>query len=126
MDVAQTVLAEQWFSVVVGAAVLFLLYYWGTNKRRMLEAQFPGLPGPKPLPFLSHLLDLIRHRGQFHLQFDEYYKRYGDLFAMFSFTGRPALVISDPELIKQILVKNFSGFHDRPVSNRFPKYFCYI
>ena len=119
MDFVQNmsrVFADQWFSLLVGGTVLVFLYYWGTNKRRMLEAQFPGLPGPKPLPFIGNLLDLIRHKGQFHLQFDDYYNTYGKFFAMASFTGKPALVVAEPEVIKQILVKDFSSFHDTPVS----------
>ena len=120
------VLTEQWFSVFIGAVVLFLLYCWGTSKRRMLEAQFPGVPGPKPLPFVDNLFDAIRHKGQFYLQFDEYYKKYGKVFALISFTGKPTLAVNEPELIKQIMVKNFSSFHDRPVSNIFTKCFYYL
>ena len=111
------VLMEQWVTVLIGALVLLLVYYWGTSKRRELEAAFPGVPGPKPLPFLGNLPDSIRHKGQFHLQFDEYYKTYGNLFSLFSFIGKPALVVCDPELIREILVKSFSSFRDRPVSN---------
>ena len=121
MDFVQNmsrVFADQWFSLLVGGTVLVFLYYWGTNKRRMLEAQFPGLPGPKPLPFIGNLLDSIRHKGQIHSQFDDYYKKYGKFFAMPSFTSKSALVIAEPELIKQILVKDFSSFHDRPVSTK--------
>ena len=109
-------LRENYFSVLIGTVMLLLLYFWDKNNRNLAKEQFPGLPGPKPLPFLGFLLDTIRHKGQVHLQFDDYYKKYGNLFAIY-LSGKPGLFVSDPELIKQIMVKNFSSFHDRPVSN---------
>jgi hypothetical protein len=94
---------------------MFVLYWYGARKARLLEATFPGMPGPKPLPFINNVLDLITAKGQIHLHFDRYYKKYGKLFSV-NFFGSPGLVISDPEMIKDVLVKNFENFHDRPVS----------
>ena len=37
---------------------------------------------------------------------------------MVSFGKNIGLVVSDPEMIKQILVKEFDAFHDRTVSLR--------
>ena len=126
---------EPWFGVFVSTALFLILIYRATNKRRMLEAQFPSLPGPKPLPFVGNLLDQIRYKGQIHLQFEEYVKKYGNFFAMFSslnefalfsVEGRPALIVSDPELIKQIMVKDFSNFQNRAVSTQRWKLFLFI
>ena len=107
---------EQWLTVFIGAAVAVFLYWKATSRRRALEAAYPDLPMVKPLPFLGNLLDSIRAKGQFHLQFAEYHRKYGKLFSFYSFTGKPALVVSDSEMVKQIMVKEFSSFHDRPVS----------
>ena len=110
------VLLDQWLTLCAGAVVLVVICYWATNPRRRLEAQFPNLPGPMPLPFLGGLLDSIKVKGQLHLLFDMYCKRYGKVFAMLSFTGEPGLVVTDPEVIKLIMVRDFTSFHDRPVS----------
>ena len=106
---------SQLFTVIVGALALVIFYYWATNPRRKLETLFPNLPGPKPLPFLGGLLDSIKVKGQLHLLFDMYCKKYGKVFAMVSFTGEPGLVVTDPEIIRHIMVKDFTSFHDRPV-----------
>lgn len=95
-----------------------ILYLWGIApyRRSIIVAAVGDLPGPTPLPFVGNLLDLIKHKGQLHLHMDEYYKKYGRLFTMFMFFKRPSIVISDPEMIKEIYVKEFQSFHDRPVS----------
>ena len=105
----------QWLTLFLGTAILIAVYYWSTNPKRKLEAQFPGLSGPKPLPFLGSLVDSLKAKGQAHLQFEGYYKQFGKLFSVY-FIGRPCLVVGDPQLIRGILVKDFDSFHDRPVS----------
>ena len=42
-------------------------------------------------------------------------KKYGKVFGMFEGV-QPAIYISDPEIIKQILVKDFDHFVNHPVS----------
>jgi len=75
-----------------------------------------SIRGPKPLPVLGHLLDTIKHKGQLHLQVHEYFLKYGKVFAMSSFLGKiPNLVIADPEMLKDIFVKEFDSFRDRPL-----------
>ena len=105
----------QWPTLFLGTAILIAVYYWSMNPKRKLEAQFPGLSGPKPLPFLGSLVDSLKAKGQAHLQFEGYYKQFGKLFSVY-FIGKPCLVVGDPQLIRGILVKDFDSFHDRPVS----------
>ena len=62
------------------------------------------------------MLDAVRHKGQMHLQIDEYYKRYGDVFGMYLLGSLPTLVISDLDMVKEVFVKKFHAFRDRPVS----------
>ena len=118
MDFALKTLSapDRWLTISAGAITLFAVCYWATNPKRTLNARFPGLPGPKPLPIIGGLLDSIKVKGQLHLLFDAYCKKYGKIFSMVSFTGDPGLVVTDPEAIKQIMVKDFTSFHDRPVS----------
>ena len=63
-----------------------------------------------------NMLDAVRHKGQMHLQIDEYYKRYGDVFGMYLLGSLPTLVISDLDMVKEVFVKKFQAFRDRPVS----------
>lgn len=111
LDVIEPIFGE-WQTIVVAAVILFVVYYFWISPYQALKACYHT--GPTPLPFIGHLHDLIRHKGKFHLQLDEYYKKYGNVFVMSMFTSKPCFVISDPEMIKDIFVKEFESFCDRP------------
>ena len=104
-----------WLTIVIVSVVTVLIYFYATNQSRRLQAIYGGIPGPKPVPFLGYLIDLLKVKGMMHLQLQEYCKIYGKVFP-FYFINCPALVISDPEMIKQVTVKDFDCFCDRPVS----------
>ncbi|CAG2181348.1 unnamed protein product, partial [Oppiella nova] len=68
------------------------------------------ISGPKPIPFFGNFLSpVLKARPSVEL---EWYKTYGKLFGVFTF-AKPKLTVADPELIKQILVKDFSKFRNR-------------
>lgn len=98
------------------SSIVFFLYRFGTMHARRLANKFPNIPGPKPWPFIGDLPSVIQAKGQIHILFDGYYREYGRLFKA-DFFGLPGLVVSEPEMLKDILVKRFECFHDRPVSN---------
>ena len=88
--------------------VLFL-YWYGT--RGFADLKKLNVPGPKPVPFLGNVLE-TRKYGAMHLMFLDYAKKYGKVFAVCLF-GKPTLVVADPEMLKQIMVKDFSKFRNR-------------
>lgn len=51
------------------------------------------------------------HTSEFFKREYENFKNQGPAFGIF-FMGRPTLVPTDPELVKEILVKSFESFHD--------------
>lgn len=103
---------------VLAVIIVAFLYYYGTRNARKLEANFPGLPGPKPLPFVDNLFDFVKVNGQIHLLLEDYSRKYGRLYSMI-LAGSTSIVVSDPEMLKDIFVKRFDCFHDRPVSSQF-------
>ena len=104
---------EHWSTFALASIVLLVVLHFGTKHARLLRP-YSHLPGPRPWPFLNRLPNLLKVRGEFHLEFDEYYKKYGKLFVMT--TENVAFGISEPEMIKQVLVKDFDSFCDRMVS----------
>ena len=111
-------IANHWQTILIPS--IFLLVLYSLDSSRSVKTWYGDICGPKPLPVLGHLLDTIKHKGQLHLQVHEYFLKYGKVFAMSSFLGKiPNLVIADPEMLKEIFVKEFDSFRDRPVSYMF-------
>ena len=96
------------FVALLFLAVLFL-YWCGT--RGFADLKKLNVPGPKPLPFLGNMLEAKKYGG-LHLMHLDYFRKYGKVFGI-CLGGRPSLVVGDPELLKQIMVKDFPSFHNR-------------
>lgn len=81
--------------------ILFLIYLyssWHLNFWKEI-----GIPGPKPIPLFGNL-HLYMRKGGIHGADLDATKKYGRLFGMLD--GRhPTLVVSDPEMIKQVFIK---------------------
>lgn len=91
-------------------AAFVLLLYWCEIYRFSVLRKL-GLPGPKPWPFLGNILQLITFGG-LHAMLYENMKRYGKVYAVC--LGRlPTIVIAEPEILKKILVNEFSSFRNR-------------
>ena len=98
---------------VVGAIFLFL-YYYSTSNHDFWKNQ--GVQGPKPLPFIGNLKDLILNR----LSPGDFSKKYYDEFKDEPMVGIyakniPMLILKDPDLIKDVLIKDFNNFTDRGI-----------
>jgi len=88
---------------------VMLLYWYGT--RGFADLKKLNVSGPKPIPFFGNFLE-TRKYGVMHLMCLDYAKKYGKVFAINLF-GKPTLVVADPEMLKQIMIKDFSSFRNR-------------
>lgn len=108
LETLQDVSFTTWLAVILGLLVFF--YWRGIQKYNSLLGSSP-LPGPKPLPWIGNLLDVFRYGGM-HKMFLSFFYKYGRAHKLC--LGRsPAIVVSDPEMIREILVKEFSSFPNR-------------
>lgn len=69
-----------------------------------------GIPGPEPDLFWGNFMQLRQDRVEV---MERWIAEHGKVFG-FYMGEQPFMVVSDPEMVKQCLVKEFQAFHDRP------------
>ncbi|XP_052227092.1 cytochrome P450 3A21-like isoform X9 [Dreissena polymorpha] len=107
VDILGILTLPNWLCGVMATLLAVCLYTW--YKQRLFHRL--GIPTKKTVFLLGDFVDMVRW-GFSYLGMD-LYKRYGKVFGIY--VGNvPALVISDPDIIKHIMVKDFDHFTDRP------------
>lgn len=93
-------------------AAFFALYYYFTSKFDFWKNR--GVIGPRPIPFFGNAKDVLLRKIGIGSFITELYKRYDNeaMFGIF-FGGSPNLVLRDLDLIKDVLIKDFSIFDNR-------------
>lgn len=113
IDAFRAFLSSNWFIIPLIASILLVLCLWGFSVYRAYSSvPVRSLPS---VSFFRLLVDSIKFKGQSHLQFDQYYRKYGRNFSTI-FGKLSVVVVNEPAMLKDIFVKEFQNFHDRPVS----------
>ncbi|CAK9815687.1 Cytochrome P450 6a2 [Anthophora plagiata] len=102
-----------YFEIFCGlAALLLALYYYATSTFDFWKSR--GIPGPKPLPFLGTSKDIMFAKISLAEYARDIYDKYKNEPMFGLYTGRsPLLVLNDLELIKDVLIRDFSTFANR-------------
>ncbi|XP_011636073.1 probable cytochrome P450 6a13 [Pogonomyrmex barbatus] len=103
------------FEILCGIAVIILgLYYFLTSSYDFWKSR--GVPGPRPIPGFGNFKDIMLIKlsiGDYSLKV---YNDYKDepMVGIYS-RKTPILVIKDPNLIKDVLIKDFPTFASRGI-----------
>lgn len=101
-------------TVGLAVTVLILLYYYSKSKLEYWEKR--GVKGPKPLPFVGNYKDVFLGKASVSDSFEDAYNNFKDEQVVGLYVGHtPLLVLRDPEIIKTVLIKDFSVFADRTI-----------
>ncbi|KAL0023003.1 hypothetical protein WJX79_005828 [Trebouxia sp. C0005] len=74
--------------------------------------RYRHVPGPRP-SWLGGSLDKLNVPFDSHIVINKWARQYGPLFKIF--VGHtPVIIVTDPDLVKQIGTKSFMKFHNRP------------
>lgn len=98
------------FSISVLLLILSLLWYW-QRVNRMSILRRNGIPGPKPHLIFGHLRE-YNSRG-YNNCYEEWKRVYGRIFGYY-LGAKPFIVVTDPQLLRLIQIKDFNHFSDRP------------
>nr|XP_010963633.1 cytochrome P450 3A29-like isoform X2 [Camelus bactrianus] len=105
MDLIPSFSTETW---VLLATSLVLLYLYGTYSHGHFKKL--GIPGPRPLPYFGNVLAYRKGLWDFD---SKCFKKYGKIWGFYD-GQQPVLAITDPEMIKTVLVKEcYSVFTNR-------------
>ncbi|CAL1677690.1 unnamed protein product [Lasius platythorax] len=101
------------FEILCGiVAVSLAVYYYFTSTFNFWKSR--GIRGPQPIPGFGNFKDVILMKKSVTDFLVEIYNNYKDESIVGIFTTRtPVLVIKDADLIKNILIKDFTKFADR-------------
>ncbi|EFN67920.1 Cytochrome P450 6k1 [Camponotus floridanus] len=99
--------------MLCGIAVIFLaIYYYLTSIYDFWKSR--DIRGPKPIPIVGNYKDVMLNKKCEGDYFKDIYDEYKDESMIGIFIGvTPALIVKDPDLIKDILIKDFSKFGNK-------------
>lgn len=95
--------------------IIALLYYLGTHNHDYFERR--GLKFIKPVPFFGTFLRPALSRQDFYEYYKNCYNAYPDegIIGTFEFL-KPVYLIRDPDLAKQIFIKDFDDFRNHRIT----------
>lgn len=96
------------FVLIPTLLVIYLIF-------ETISKRFRNYPdGPKSSFFVGNMFDV--NVPYLHLKLAEWSREYGDFFA-FTMASKPAVVISSPEVLTDLLVKKGRKYSSRPLSS---------
>ena len=97
--------------IAIGAVVL-AIYYYHTSIYSYWKNR--GIVGPRPHPFFGNFWEIVNRKYAVATAVKNWYHEFKHEPFFGAYEGRkPLLFINDLELIKDVLIKDFSSFTDR-------------
>jgi len=101
--------------LVCGVTAIFLaIYYYLTSTFDFWKLR--GIPGPQPIPIFGTFKNVLLAKQYMGNYLTDIYNEYKNESMIGIFSRRqPVLLIKSPELIKDVLIKEFSKFSNRGI-----------
>nr|CAD2195380.1 unnamed protein product [Meloidogyne enterolobii] len=96
--------------LIITTSSLLLLFWTDIRKNNYWKNR--GIPGPEPLPLKGNIDLIFGNKNPLSLQLFNWSKKYGRIYGIKNGWFN-VLVVSEPELVKELLVDKFEYFHGR-------------
>ncbi|XP_058834358.1 probable cytochrome P450 308a1 [Topomyia yanbarensis] len=95
--------------VALGVLTICLFFKWSCSYWRRVG----NIDGPQPLPLFGNSFEQVIGRKHFGEIYEEVYRTYPNAswVGVYELLNKPAIVVRDLELVKEILVSNLRHFH---------------
>nr|QBC73085.1 cytochrome P450 mono-oxygenase [Osmia bicornis]QBC73129.1 cytochrome P450 mono-oxygenase [Osmia bicornis] len=102
-----------YFEILLSITVILIaFYYYAVSNFDFWKKR--GVVGPTPIPFFGNTMDLIFTNISLRHYIQTTYDQYkNEPMIGFYLMRKPSLILNDPELIKDVLIRDFSNFADR-------------
>lgn len=104
-----------YFEIACGLiTAAFLFYYYCTSTFNFWKKR--GVNGPNPIPLFGNILSVVFRKISIGEYTEHIYQKFRaePCIGIYTFR-RPVLILSNPEMIKTVLIKDFSKFSNRGV-----------
>ncbi|KAI4485632.1 hypothetical protein M0802_012661 [Mischocyttarus mexicanus] len=101
------------FEILAGVTIIgILLYYYLTSTFNFWKSR--GVKGPEPIPIFGNIKDLmLQQKTMPEFLIDLCNKYRNEPYIGVFFRSTPILILTDPQLLKDIMIKDFSSFSQR-------------
>ncbi|XP_058793299.1 cytochrome P450 6B5-like [Phymastichus coffea] len=101
--------------IILALGTLFILFYFYLTKHFNFWETYK-VKGPKPLPICGNFKDVFLGKSHIGLLLKRYYDDYSNEPYIGVYEGdSPLLILRDPEIIKDVLIKDFNYFPNRAI-----------
>ncbi|OAD56723.1 Cytochrome P450 6B4 [Eufriesea mexicana] len=106
----------EYLEIFCGIVALFLaIYYYFTIKFKFWESR--GVIGPRPIFLFGNFLKVILARTTLPEYVKQIYEKYENEQMIGTYMlSAPVLILRDPEIIKDVLIRDFSKFGNRGIN----------
>lgn len=107
-------IGNKMFFWVALSTVVVLAYFFNKHKHSYWKSR--GFVQLSPEFFFGDIVDLFHGKHSFGEFFESLYKKHKHhkLIGVY-FSYKPAILVNDPVLVQNVMIREFSKFHDRPV-----------
>nr|CAD2190429.1 unnamed protein product [Meloidogyne enterolobii] len=103
------------FLLILLLITISSLFLFLTAKRKSNYWKNRGIPGPEPVPIKGNIDLIFGKKNPLLLQLFNWSKKYGRIYGI-KHGWNNVLVVSEPKLVKELLIENFEYFHGRFVN----------